>query len=456
MIQIDDHGPKIVSAGSAVQGAADSYVETSPEDILETPEAAFAVIDSDDPTAPGNLSESFRRASGTTSAGRGMSPLPGSDRKDTETPTNRLTARGAESTNGPEARNAQAQRNEKRNPRTGNLARARDRLGQPLANIGKAGARSLWTTFLCGPEPKDDRRGRSKERSNTNALWLRSTGCSAANLIDFLKVEGGKVGIDKDFAKKRMEQAIGASLSTINRETRTLLAKNLAEETGADEEVLVAVANGEPIPTAAEDADKVTTLDRIVRATKGESILRLFDLQAEAALLNTLLDMAISLGIPGAILALLDKIEDDKVKQRVLLNRLRQSAYASDIDSIEETIKLTSMSRVRSKVPDLVSLILKHYRLPPRTKKSEHPAQSARLISLVTQIDPNWFQTRRQNEWVLNLEHYSECSDDATMLLMMDPNHQLNAMMAKTYPREHKHEVARRLHPYAVLRYGRA
>jgi hypothetical protein len=321
-----------------------------------------------------------------------------------------------------------------------------------IGNMAKGLVGSLWNTLLCGPGavPADPR---AKNRVDMSALWLRSTGCSAADILKLIKVKDGKIRLNRKELDDRLSAAMGQSVNTLKAGATAALVAGLAAATGKDE-ATVAMAVGETVTildnSKVNDAQTLTELLKVVSGS--ESIARMLDMEAEFAILDMILDKAIELGIPQAFDIIMGKIEDDKMRRRLILERLRQSAIMSELALVRKAIEQVGSAGALARVPDLVRLITYNYTWGRNVTPAMYPAKRDELLLTLNMADPNWDKTYRNGVLVSNIEPFAVASDRALTLFKMS-EHKYKAMFAPKYETVSVRTLARRNYPRVALSY---
>jgi hypothetical protein len=309
----------------------------------------------------------------------------------------------------------------------------------------------LWTTLLCGKSGAST----SSYKARTNkmfdtSLFLRSTGCSAENLLDFVKVENGEFSFSQDELRRRMDNSVDGSVAMLTEDENNSLVSGLAANLGTDGGTLQAKV-GE-VTTFMEggkigEVDSLSTMLSLIPG--GGSLIETLDLTAEFVFLDMLVEKTIDLGLPQLTKGLFLKIENDKVLNKVLRNRLRQSAYTSDLETVQEIISRIGRGAAQSDEPDLVEVITSNYRLGRRTRTSDYPTKRTELLATLTAFDPTWFSTTRNGVVVNNLAPFTVASRDA-LTMFKGSDHELLASVSSPYKSRHYSKIVPKYHPLAA------
>lgn len=419
MIKVTPQGSRSLATGNNIANPASTFLETGPKDELSGIDAYT-----------GSAGQ-FK-----TGAGKGIDSLKDAGGGSLDAAANLVDA------DCPDCADKIRAAGEDPTKRASALGR---RTGQVVGN-------DLWQALLCGPFDNDEDNSARRQKNMSDAsLWLRSTGCSAENLIGLLRVEGGSVGLNRAELEERLSSASRQSLNTLSPEFKEEMVQQLAILSGQDPNAIRLSMEGQETMISAKDSKDATALSKILGDISGsEEVIDLFDLHAETAVISGMLDKAIELGIPQATETLLAQIEDDRVRQRVALNRLRSAAIASELKTVQTVVENSGQAAAIAKVPDIVNLITQYYSWGRNVTRDQYPNKRDELVATLNMVDPRWYQKKRDGIWVSNLEPFSVASDDALTLFAMS-NYTLEAAMAPKYPKTHYRNVARKYHPRVVL-----
>jgi hypothetical protein len=321
-------------------------------------------------------------------------------------------------------------------------------LGTSLSNASSAlsslESNSLWGSLVCGSPIKNISTNIDvKSDLDTSAMWLRSTNCTVQGLVNLLKVDNGNISLDKVEIQKRLDSSLNASLNNISKLTKSQITNIMASRLGTEPSVLKATIGGAEIILEASKANDAKSFTELLKkATGSTEIIEFLDLEAEAAILDHLLDQAIQLGIPQAIDIILDKIEDDNLKRKSILRNIRTSAIYSELNYIQKAIEYIGSDGVLFKVPDIIILICRYYTLPKRTLSSEYDDKLDYLLDTLNLISPTWMNSYRNGTLVSNLAPFTNASSDCEKLFMRRELTKTNMMISKKYRKKSILEVS--------------
>lgn len=410
MIRVNSQGSRALGTGKNVNGTASTFVVEGPKDKLSAVDAyegaqATSVATRYASTATAAQGEAASRASGASSTSSETTSTDGvtSRLNTTEGTSERVTA-------------------------------------------------TLWEALLCGSlDPNEETSGSRRARMGRTALWMRSTGCGAEDLVGLLAVKGGKAGVDRVELQRRLDAALDNSIAVLDEEERDNLIDRLAEYTGSDAEVIRASmgAGQDAVEISSDRQSEVRGLSGLLSQYTGASeLIDVFDMGAEVAILDSLLSKSIDLGLPQAWNAIIDQIDDDKIKTTRALRSLRQAALFSDLGTVRNIVQRAGASRSLAEVPDLIPTIARFYSWGRNARSEDYPNKRDELISTLEEIDINWARKRRAGVWVDNLEPFNGASNQARVLFSQS-TYAAQSMIAPPYPKTDYRSVARKYHSWA-------
>ena len=284
---------------------------------------------------------------------------------------------------------------------------------------------------------------------------------------------------DKDTALRELNEATGGMLSTINnlKGMKTELVEQMLRGVGFNDDVLAITKGALGMPGGTDPAaavldknpklkfiyDSVTharqtaDLDTargvadLLNSVAGNSELaKVLDMQSQFAVLGTIVNAASAYNIPDILDTVLDRLEDDEEKTAFLLSNAEQLARNSDIYGLTKALEAAGPQQLLSRYPDIITTILENYQNPQGVKKPTLTQTNA-LLSLLSGINPNWFQYRRNNNWISNLEIYQVISRAAKDTLMLSVVHRKPLLFANRYPTVKFRPTVKKLYPFAAI-----
>lgn len=204
----------------------------------------------------------------------------------------------------------------------------------------------------------------------------------------------------------------------------------------------------------------------LTNLTGQSDIASTIGLDAEAAVLGTFMTEAIGIGSVGAFETMLDaydgKPEYDQVVRGVMVGSFDQSARSGNLGMIQTLVSNLGGRAIRSQVPYANSTILNSYRFPKNTTSGGYRGQLTTLKNVLSGIDPQWNVSNRRvvnvvgnenvyvNQECRRLDAFAYAHDDARDLFMLDENHKIDMMIARTYNRIDCRQNIQEKYPYAI------
>jgi hypothetical protein len=164
-------------------------------------------------------------------------------------------------------------------------------------------------------------------------------------------------------------------------------------------------------------------------------LLQFFDIESETTLLTGMFTDAVDFGM-------MDVVEftkksgryDQRSFEYAVMSVSTTAVYTGDLDVIEELLKHISVEQFLGQNPDAVNSILTSYKFNPLDTPNLYPAKLARLVALLVRLDPNWYKTKLNGEYVNNYGVINGISGDAIILFKTDDILRELVLVAPFYP----------------------
>lgn len=136
---------------------------------------------------------------------------------------------------------------------------------------------------------------------------------------------------------------------------------------------------------------------------------------------------------------------------KALAHGLAWNATFSQVDTIDEILKIIDGRMAGEVNPDLIIRILENYRLPTNWKEDTLEQEKIRLLRIFDKVDPQW------NSAVINgIRHYKthpwqRLSEDAKTLFANDETYGLMVAISPTYPEIGLKDALNQTYPYLKL-----
>lgn len=312
----------------------------------------------------------------------------------------------------------------------------------------KDNATSLWERLLCSSPMAIGygSRSRSPLQMLYDALFMRLTNCAAQVLTDSLQIYGNSVQLNERAIQNRLRNALGRSKDILSEETQASASAKMGIDTKYFKS---AIKIGNKIKELDRDdkSDPQETVDLINSLSENGDVAEYLDMQAEYALLDTMIDQAIASGSSDAIEVILAKLQTDDQRQELLLGRVRDAAFNSDFHTINLTLKYASSHAILARVPTIVTDILQYYIQPESDDANKDHTALSELITLLTTLDPRWDTKVRNGIAYKNLYVFSYASVDAKRLFMLNDTYRSAILLAPSFPKEDYQLIMCRYYP---------
>lgn len=139
--------------------------------------------------------------------------------------------------------------------------------------------------------------------------------------------------------------------------------------------------------------------------------------------------------------------------EQALATNLALNASFSQIDTIDEILMIIDGRMAGEINPDLIKRILRNYRLPTNWKEDSLEQEKERLFRIFEKIMPNWDIITTEHGTYLNLDHWTEMSDDAARLFGSDARYGVPVAIACNYRSISLRQGLNQTYPYLQLAY---
>lgn len=268
------------------------------------------------------------------------------------------------------------------------------------------------------------------------------------NIVEVIKVDDGKIGVDSNSLGDVLKDAIidaadskrrldGVKLGNVPGlpSDQAKLAESILD--GLVDERYAGLINdaGELYEIASKtDTGSASSLMKAIGKFAGvDAFQGIIDQNAWVATGLSYLDAAMKLGIPNAIDELMKKFKDDKKAREQLISNVRGVILRGDVATLKKIIDWTSAQSVIDQVPDACYLLLSCYRFPRDTKPTQYPELRTELLGVLNDLDATWSTINRNGTEVGYLDPFSRISPDSRKLLQLEPEFDVQLMIASKY-----------------------
>ena len=161
------------------------------------------------------------------------------------------------------------------------------------------------------------------------------------------------------------------------------------------------------------DAKSITNL--ISRVTEDGEILDCIDLGGQLAMIHGLSEQLIRWGVPEYIDMLIEKLNDDKEKEKAYEELCIRAAAQGDLDSVEYFAGKMDSGRRFAIWERVVSKLIARFYIR-RDETRSHKQLGEKLVSVLSSFNSNWDRDAT-NQSITNLYYYTIASIESEMVI---------------------------------------
>ena len=178
-------------------------------------------------------------------------------------------------------------------------------------------------------------------------------------------------------------------------------------------------------------------LQALERFTGEYGLSEIIDISAEVAFLQVMNDEMVSMGHPGILDVIDERLNKDKT------GNLRHDYYVASwptyvqygkLDQLETIMESISPDTLMGYHPGSIRILLERYSMPSGTTPDQYPTYKDQLIRVLNQLDINWGRYRRVTDTIWDLSVFTNASLDTTLVLQMDDLYRVPLTIARAYP----------------------
>ena len=139
------------------------------------------------------------------------------------------------------------------------------------------------------------------------------------------------------------------------------------------------------------------------------------------------------MGSQDAIVSLASVFGNGPTTIKIWLSMVYPAARASNLETLTEIINKVGVDKVNAYAPDLPTVVLENYVWGYGTEYDEHAGLLSDLLTVLTLIDPHWYQIKVKGVWTSYLPPFAKASDRAVTLLLTS-EHAVAVTIASSYP----------------------
>ena len=211
------------------------------------------------------------------------------------------------------------------------------------------------------------------------------------------------------------------------------------------------IMNGVETIIAAKDVNSIEGLLAVAGKISGmEGLGKLLHIGPQLGIIKGLVDKANFLGIPALAKALTDTIKNPEDKKKVELGATLGAAQGSNLVMLEDIMARHGAAAVSGMYPLMVGQILSSYKYPAEIKFAT-VAEANKLVSICTQLEPDWLYEKRDGRQTISTRYLVNVSKDAKELLYLLNTTREAVMVAGKYPATSIMGLAQRQYPYTPM-----
>lgn len=182
----------------------------------------------------------------------------------------------------------------------------------------------------------------------------------------------------------------------------------------------------------AKDLDSVTGIADVLQQLTGNTdLIKVLQLENEAALLGGVLEKAIRLRVPTIVDVILDTVKERKTRQRLLIQSVPVIAHNSDLVTLRKVANLIGWRGIYATYPMVIHWLLANYRTTGGTSPTKMDAKE--FIDILIALKPDWWLTKRGDDNVLNFEMMVQVSEHAKIALSYKEDLRTLSALANQY-----------------------
>lgn len=256
-----------------------------------------------------------------------------------------------------------------------------------------------------------------------------------------------------DRALGAMGSSLPALIGSIAGGVKNQLASAAGTMIGPDAEKAVNVIYGNlgKIIKVATVNDLSGLADVLNELTGNSELMKVINIEAEAAVLGGLMGMLIQYDIPGLLDDVADMAGSSESLKLAYQYVSTDSIVGTDLATINRVIDKIGLAAYLEVNPNAINAILGGFYFGTDDSIATYPAKRALLLSTLARIDPHWQEYNRNGVYVKNLSAFTAASTDAKTLLNMAEPESLLSMIAPSFLPMGVSEVIKALYPNAYV-----
>lgn len=286
---------------------------------------------------------------------------------------------------------------------------------------------------------------------------FRGGGGLASTVASLLIKSDGKIGLDTNALKNRIISAVGGKQGLVNSLSKGLqdgIISGLGLDPSISNRVNV-VVDGVLRGIQTDDIKSARGLFNLVGQVVGDNgLIDVIDMGARGQIISQIYKEAIALGVPEAIEIVIDRVGNDPNDNSAIYGltySITDAVSRADLKTIDLMIDKLGANAILAAQPDAIAIILATYKFPSGTVDSDYTQLWIELDTLLSRIDSRWYERKRGESWIIDLNVFTNASPDALTLAMLQPDLKIAVMIADEYRYVSLVDLSSRMFPYAVF-----
>lgn len=270
---------------------------------------------------------------------------------------------------------------------------------------------------------------------------LKKSNLKVSDVAQIVTIKDGQVGIDPRTAGARADQVAGQNISGIFGTNPNLKQKALSNILGITENpraqhITDQAGNIVRIWDGA-DTSRASGLTTAVNALFKDTPLGVY--RDDDGILGTALaylEEAVALGIPDAIDAIMNKMDQDKLAKQQLIDSTLMILARGDLVTLMKIMDWVGPEGIFIKVPNAIQILLGAYQFPFRSTPDQYPQYRVQFLEVLTRLKADWAYTTVEGEVMFDFSVFTRLSAHARILLLLndDATYLVPALAARNYP----------------------
>lgn len=270
----------------------------------------------------------------------------------------------------------------------------------------------------------------------------------ATSFSDLIRIEDG-VKIDERVLTRRLEEfsgvRVGGDPGELFHKIKGPITDQMTQLTGIEADRVVDVAGR--IYELRGSANDARGLFGVLNEMTNGILPELIDTPAAIALMGNLLQVAIDLGVPDAIDAIMEKVQNEDDRKQLLIENMERSARAGDVDTLLKIRGYIGPETMYARCRDLVPLVMQAFRFPNvQDVPPDHLGWFNKFNDLFDSVQPNWWQSARPG--ITTLGPFNTASPDVLAIFQLchDAAHDFRvlAMIGPSYEQTDLRQLAKK------------